>query len=106
MRDYVHLEDLCSAHILTLEKDALGVFNLGISNSISVKEIVETCREVTRHPISVKLCPRRSSASPALYASGNKARTIMGWNPANSDIETIVRDAWLFHKSHPKGLDE
>ena len=104
MRDYVHLEDLCSAHILTLEKDALGVFNLGISNSISVKEIVETCREVTRHPISVKLCPRRPSASPALYASGGKAREIMGWEPTHSDIMTIVRDAWSFHKNRPNGL--
>ena len=105
VRDYVHLEDLCSAHILALEKDALGAFNLGTGNGISVKEIVETCRKVTGHPIPVKLCPRRSGDPPALYASGKKAREVLGWNPTCSDIETIVRDAWAFHRRFPIGLE-
>ena len=105
VRDYVHIEDLCSAHILALEKEALGAFNLGTGNGISVKEIVETCRKVTGHPIPVKLCPRRPGDPPALYASGNKAREVLGWNPTHSDIETVVRDAWLFHKNHPNGWE-
>ena len=95
IRDYVHLEDLSSAHILALEKGALGAFNLGTGNGVSVKKIVETCRRVTGRPIPVKLSPRRPGDPPALFASGNKARTVLGWNPTHSDIDTIVRDAWI-----------
>lgn len=97
IRDYVHLEDLCSAHILALEKGIEGAFNLGTGRGVSVKEIVETCRKVTGHPIPVKMCPRRPGDPPALYASGRKAREELGWKPSHSDIETIVRDAWAAH---------
>ena len=100
IRDYVHLEDLASAHILALEKDAVGAFNLGTGKGASVMEIVNACRQVTRHPISVKICPRRPGDPPVLYASGRKAREVLGWNPSNSDIETVVRTAWVFHRAH------
>lgn len=106
IRDYVHLEDLASAHILALEKEALGAFNLGMGQGISVKEIVEACRKVTGHLIPVKMCPRRPGDPPALYASGSKAREVMGWNPMYSDIETIVRDAWAAHQKFPNGYGE
>ena len=105
IRDYIHLEDLASAHVLALEKEALGAYNLGTGQGVSVKEVVETCRRVTGHPIPVKMCPRRPGDPPALYASGRKARAVMGWNPIRSDIETIVRDAWAFHQAHPDGLE-
>ena len=105
IRDYIHLEDLSSAHILALEKDALGAYNLGTGQGVSVMEVVEMCRRVTGHPIPVKIRPRRPGDPPALYASGQKARAVMGWNPAHSNIETIVRDAWEFHRSHPNGLE-
>lgn len=105
IRDYIHLKDLSSAHVLALEKEALGAYNLGTGRGVSVKEVVETCRRVTGHPIPVKMCPRRAGDPPALYASGRKARETMGWNPDHSDIETIVRDAWAFHKTHPNGLE-
>lgn len=105
VRDYVHLEDLCSAHLLALDRESIGAFNLGTGNGVSVKEIVETCRKVTGHSIPVKWSPRRPGDPPALYASGSKAREVMGWLPTHSDIEVIVKDAWTFHKSHPYGLD-
>ena len=105
IRDYIHLEDLSSAHILALEKEALGAYNLGTGNGISVKEIVEMCRKVTGHPIPVKWCPRRPGDPPSLYASGVKARTVMGWDPTHSDIESIIKDAWSFHAVHPEGLE-
>lgn len=105
IRDYIHLEDLASAHILALEKEALGAYNLGTGKGVSVMEIIMACRHVTGHPIPVKMCPRRPGDPPALYASGRKARTMMGWNPTRSDIETIVRDAWAFHQSHPDGFE-
>lgn len=103
IRDYVHLEDLSSAHILALEKEALGAFNLGTGHGISVKEIVDACRKITGRPIPVKMCPRRPGDPPALYASGKKAREVMGWNPTHSDVETIVRDAWQAHQKFPAG---
>lgn len=103
IRDYVHLEDLSSAHILALEKDAIGAFNLGTGKGISVKEIVDACRAVTGHPIPAKVFPRRPGDPPALYASGHKAREVMGWNPIHSDIESIVRDAWAAHMRWPNG---
>jgi UDP-glucose 4-epimerase len=106
IRDYVHLEDLSSAHILALGKEALGAFNLGTGHGISVKEIVETCRKVTGHPIPVKMCPRRPGDPPALFASGMKARSVMGWVPTHSDVETIVRDAWAAHRRYPNGYEE
>ena len=106
IRDYVHLEDLASAHILALDKEAVGAFNLGTGNGISVKEIVETCRKVTGHPIPVRMCPRRPGDPAELFASGMKARRELGWDPSHSDAETIVRDAWAFHRAHPEGLED
>ena len=105
VRDYIHIEDLSSAHILALEKEALGAYNLGTGNGVSVKEIVEICRKVTGNPIPIKWGPRRSGDPPALYASGNKAREVMGWKPMFSDIDTIIKDAWAFHRKHPCGLE-
>ena len=97
IRDYVHLEDLASAHLLALEKDAVGAYNLGTGKGVSVKELVEACRAATGHPIPAKVLPRRPGDPPALYASGAKAKAELGWTPAHSAIKTIVRDAWAFH---------
>ena len=105
IRDYVHLKDLSSAHILALEKDCIGAFNLGTGKGISVKEIVEECRRATGHPIPVKMCPRRPGDPPALYASGRKAREVMGWDPVYSNVETIIQDAWAAHKKNPFGVE-
>lgn len=104
VRDYVHLEDLASAHILALEKDGIGAYNLGTGHGISVMEIVEACRTVTGHPIPVEICPRRPGDPAELYASGAKARAELGWNPCHSDVMTIVKDAWEFHRTHPNGI--
>ena len=103
IRDYIHIEDLASAHILALEKKSLGAFNLGTGRGVSVKEIVNVCRRVTQRSIPVKTSPRRPGDPPALYASGEKARRIMGWIPRCSDIETIIRDAWQAHLSYSNG---
>lgn len=104
IRDYVHIEDLSSAHLLALDREVLGAFNLGTGKGVSVREVIETCRRVTGRPIPVRLLPRRPGDPPALYASGAKARHELGWNPSHSDIETIVRDAWNFHRKHPDGV--
>jgi len=103
IRDYVHLKDLSSAHVLALEKGAEGAFNLGTGKGLSVKEIIDACRKTTGRPIPVKICPRRPGDPPALYASGRKAREVLGWSPRYSDVETIVSDAWAAHQRFPNG---
>lgn len=105
IRDYVHLEDLCSAHLLALDRGAEGAFNLGTGKGVSVMEIVEACRKVTGRPIPVRMSPRRPGDPPMLYASGSKARRELGWKPVHSEIMEIVRDAWDFACRHPRGLE-
>ena len=75
-------------------------------HGISVREIVETSRKVTGHPIPVRMRPRRSGDPAELFASGMKARRELGWDSSHSDVETIVRDAWAFHRAHPNGLED
>lgn len=103
IRDYIHIIDLARAHILALEKDVTGPFNLGTGTGFSVKQIVDTCREVTGHDIPVKMSPRRPGDPACLVASAAKAKEILGWEPVRSDIRTVVSDAWAWHSAHPHG---
>lgn len=103
IRDYIHIVDLARAHILALEKDVTGPFNLGTGTGFSVKQIVDTCREVTGHGIPVKMSPRRPGDPACLVASAAKAKEILGWEPVRSDIRTVVSDAWAWHQAHPHG---
>ena len=103
VRDYIHIADLARAHVLALEKDVTGPFNLGTGTGFSVKQIVDTCREITGHDIPVKLSPRRPGDPACLVASAGKAKDILGWEPVRSDIRTVVRDAWAWHQAHPHG---
>lgn len=107
IRDYVHVEDLIAAHLLALDYLRDGgksdIFNLGSSNGFSVKEMVEAARKVTGHPIPAKIGKRRAGDPSTLIASSDKARKTLGWSPKRTDIETIIRDAWNWHESHPNG---
>ena len=103
IRDYIHIVDLARAHILALEKDAIGAFNLGTGTGFSVRQVVETCRAVTGHPIPVEISPRRPGDPACLYAGAEKAKAELGWEPRFGDLETIVRHAWAWHQSHPHG---
>ena len=103
IRDYIHIVDLARAHILALEKDVVGAFNLGTGTGFSVKQVVETCREATGHPIPVALSPRRPGDPACLVAGAAKARDVLGWNPRHPDLKTIVQHAWNWHRAHPRG---
>ena len=103
VRDYIHIVDLARAHILALDKHALGPFNLGTGTGFSVMQIVQACRDVTGHPIPVKMSPRRPGDPAALVAGADKAAQVLGWMPARSDVHTVVRDAWAWHQRHPHG---
>lgn len=106
VRDYVHVEDLASAHLLALEKLQAGrlqVFNLGMGRGYSIREVVEACRRVTGHAIPVVEAPRRPGDPPSLVADATRARTELGWTPAYDTLDKIVATAWNWHQSHPRG---
>ncbi|WP_459611643.1 UDP-glucose 4-epimerase GalE [Corynebacterium urogenitale] len=99
VRDYIHIRDLADAHLLAADSNQPGshrIFNLGSGDGFSVKQVVETCREVTGHPIPSIEAPRRAGDPAVLIASSAKAIEELGWRPSRSDITTIVQDAWKF----------
>lgn len=106
IRDYIHIVDLVSAHTLAL--DALEnqnklVFNLGNGKGYSVREVIETAREVTGFPIPVEEIDRRPGDSPRLVASSEKIRKELGWEPQIPYLKDIIQSAWSWHQSHPDG---
>jgi UDP-glucose 4-epimerase len=109
IRDYIHVEDLINAHLLALTFLQNGgesnIFNLGSSQGFSVKEIIETAKEVTGIDIPVQLGERRSGDPSTLIASSEKARSVLGWNPKRTSIHQIISDAWNWHQRHPHGYE-
>ena len=109
IRDYIHIADLVSAHLLAL--DALGehdrlVYNLGSGIGYSVREVIETARQVTGHPIPVNELPRRPGDSARLVASSEKIKRELGWKAQHDNLQEIIASAWQWHKSHPNGYAE
>ena len=107
VRDYIHVNDLAQAHILAMkylrDGNDSNIFNLGNGVGFTVKEVVETARKVTGHPIPAKEEPRRAGDPSMLIASSAKAKEVLGWNPQYADLETIIGTAWKWHKNHPNG---
>jgi UDP-glucose 4-epimerase len=101
IRDYVHVSDLAEAHLLALNalenKDRL-IFNLGNGHGFSVREVIESARRVTGHPIPVEVHPRRSGDPAALVASSDKAIRELGWKPKYTQLDDIIRTAWIWHQ--------
>ena len=107
VRDYIHVTDLAQAHILAMEYLNNGgesnIFNLGNGVGFTVKEVIDTARKVTGHPIPAVEEPRRAGDPAQLVASSEKAKTVLGWKPQYDDLETIIQSAWKWHESHPNG---
>ncbi|MET9445596.1 UDP-glucose 4-epimerase GalE [Streptomyces cinerochromogenes] len=102
VRDYIHVADLAEAHLLALTAARPGehlICNLGNGNGFSVREVIETVREVTGHPIPEVTAPRRGGDPAVLVASADTAREKLGWNPTRADLAGIVADAWEFAQS-------
>lgn len=110
IRDYIHVTDLAEAHILAVEYLMKGgesnVFNLGNGVGYSVREVIETAKKVTGHPIPAVEIPRRAGDPARLVASGEKAKTVLGWEPKITSLEDIIRSAWVWHSTHPNGYNE
>lgn len=107
IRDYIHVTDLVDAHLLALNYLMNGgesnIFNLGSNTGYSVLEMIEAAREVTGHPIPLKMGERRSGDPALLIASSQKAKDTLGWEPQFTDIKAIIASAWKWHNSHPNG---
>jgi len=105
IRDYIHVRDLADAHILALEalttRDKM-ILNLGNGSGFSVKEVVESARRVTGHPIPVELKPRRPGDPARLVASSEKAKAELGWKPQIPEIDDILQSAWDWQQQRYK----
>jgi len=109
IRDYIHITDLISAHLLALEalrKSDKLVYNIGNGAGYSVREVIETAREVTGRPIPAEEMPRRPGDAPRLVASSERVRLELGWQPQIPDLADIIASAWEWHRSHPNGYSE
>ncbi|HEX4414260.1 MAG TPA: UDP-glucose 4-epimerase GalE, partial [Lacipirellulaceae bacterium] len=108
IRDYIHVDDLATAHVASLEKLKPGMalkLNLGTGHGASVQEVVTLCREVTGHAIPVRITGRREGDPPALVADASAAKRELSWQ-ARYSIREIVESAWKWHKAHPKGYND
>ena len=106
VRDFIHVDDLATAHLLALhglEAHETLICNLGSGTGFSVRQIVEIARKVTGHAIPVIERPRRAGDPAVLVASSEKARSLLGWSPQYSDVESIIASAWQWHRTHPRG---
>lgn len=109
IRDYIHVDDLGSAHGSALEKLEPGKgikLNLGTGRGTSVRELVDACRRVTGHAIPEVMGARRPGDPPELVADSSRAQELLQWTPKYMDIESIVETAWRWHQSHPQGYGD
>lgn len=110
VRDYIHVNDLASAHLLAIEALARGaqssVYNLGNSKGYSVREVIETASKVVGQPIAAFEHPRRAGDPAVLIASSERLKRELGWEPQFPELETIIATAWKWHKDHPNGYAE
>ncbi len=105
IRDYIHVSDLTEAHLLALsalseatEKPKPLIYNFGNGQGFSVRDVVESARRVTGHPIPAEVNPRRPGDPAVLIASSQKAMSELGWKPRYTDLDEIVRTAWVWHQ--------
>ena len=107
IRDYIHVADLGAAHILALDYlragGSSGCINLGNGQGYSVLEVIETARRVTERPIAINIGPPRAGDPSHLVANAEKARRLLGWQPAYPDLASIIRTDWEWRMQHPNG---
>lgn len=108
IRDYIHVIDLADAHVRALTYLRQGgtsdIFNLGNGKGFSVKEMIAAAELATGQSIPVVIGQRRAGDPAQLVASSAKAQRVLGWQPRYTDIETIIRTAWVWHEKHPQGF--
>ena len=106
VRDYVHVEDLCAAHLAALERlfaepgGGAKRYNLGTNRGATVFEVVEACRRITGEDVRARVAPRRAGDPPELVADASLAMRELGWTPAYPDVEDAIRHAWAWFSAH------
>ncbi len=107
LRDYIHVTDLADAHVRALEAmvetGTSAAYNLGTGHPHSVREVIDAVGRVTGRQVPWTLAPRRPGDPAVLYAAPHKAQAELHWNPHFPDLESIVRTAWEWHRTHPHG---
>jgi UDP-glucose 4-epimerase len=107
IRDYIHVNDLASAHILALEylekERKSGIYNLGYGHGYSVKEIVQAVEKITGQKIKVEIGERRLGDPAILVADSTRMQRELGWKPLCNDLAYIIRTAWEWHRLRPDG---
>jgi UDP-glucose 4-epimerase len=113
IRDYIHIDDLCRAHLLALNKlegtPEVGrelVYNLGNGRGYSVKEVIETVKKVSGKDFKVVAADRRTGDAPVLTSDATKAGNELGWKPELPELEKIVATAWQWYNEHPDGYSD
>lgn len=106
IRDYIHVGDLVDAHLLALsaleDRDYL-LYNLGNGSGYSVRQVIDTARRITGHPIPAEDAPRRPGDAPRLVAAADRIKDELGWSPEFPSLEAIIGSAWEWIKTHPTG---
>jgi UDP-glucose-4-epimerase GalE len=110
LRDYIHVTDLADAHVRALDASvdsrAGNAYNLGTGHPHSVRDVIQTVERVTGRQVPWTLAPRRPGDPAVLYAASCKAQTELRWTPLFSDLDSIVRTAWQWHTTHPRGYGD
>ncbi len=104
IRDYVHVADIAEAHVLALDhidRIGAGAFNLGNGTGFSNREVVETARRITGHPIPAVAAPRRTGDPARLVAGADRAREVLGWEPRYRTLDEMIATAWAWRKARP-----
>lgn len=108
IRDYIHVEGLGRAHLLALDgarEELHSIYNLGNGEGFSVREVIETAREVTGVDIKAVEAPRRVGDPPVLVASSEKIAKELGWKPGKPGLAAMISDAWEWKRKHPRGYE-
>ena len=108
VRDYIHVEDLGRAHLLALDgarEGEHGIYNLGNGEGFSVRQVIETAREVTGEEIKAVEAPRRPGDPPILVASSEKIKEDLGWEPEKPELRAMISDAWEWMRKYPRGYE-
>jgi len=106
IRDYIHIDDLCRAHLLALDKLQTSselVYNLGNGKGYSVRQVIETVRKVSGRNFNVVETQRRPGDPPVLTSDAAKAKRELGWETEKPQLEQMVASAWQWHSEHPTG---
>jgi len=109
IRDYIHIDDLCRAHLLAMNKLDQNhelIYNLGNGRGFSVKEVIETVKQVSGKDFKVVEAERRPGDAPILTSDAAKAKNELGWRPEWTELKKIVTTAWQWHNQYPDGYPD